>query len=126
MRQSFSAAELSDLANAPGYGVVEQIVRSRGFWDDSLDPNFHPFEILAIAEEWDEDEDQEYADPTDGWAEIWARDLEHATEKADKLTIKDFEWNLQTKHGRAVELLDDLEIVEIKTMNPIDRETELH
>lgn len=112
--------ELIGLANLPGYGMVERIMDANGLLDYSLDPNYHPFMVTALAEEWDEDEDGTYLDETEGYAEIWARDLTQAEAKAQLLKIKDFTWELQTPHADPRQVLDGMEIFGVEALERLD------
>jgi hypothetical protein len=120
MRTAFSSEDLTALININGYGRAEEIVRHRGFWDDSVDPDYKPFIIHVTAEEWNDDEGEVFTDLTEGWAEVWAKSSEHAKTLAKKLTIKDYEWEMQDRHADPVDSLDDIDIENIEELERDD------
>jgi len=101
IRYNESVTLAQTLIDTPGYGTINQELVNGGFWDESQDPDNSKFVVWGSAS---------VTIYETGWAEIYAKDMDEAKEKANALNEADFEWDRSS--GERGELID-FEISEI-------------
>lgn len=94
VKTTISQKKLRELAELP-HGQAEIFFRENGYWDDSKDPDYSEYTIIALTNHWYTDKDGlHYCSKVDGYTEVWAKDETHAIDIADALTIYEFDWYL--------------------------------